>query len=41
MPVTIPRGVTLPKPVLRALAVVTTWARETGYVVRILKADPK
>lgn len=40
MPVTVPRGVTLPKSVLRALLVVTTWAKDSGYVVRILRERP-
>ena len=40
-PVTTPRGTNMPKHVLRALLVVTEWAKASGYAVKILKVSPK
>ncbi len=40
-PVVTPRGITLPRNVLRALLVVTEWCKESGYRVVILKDGKK
>lgn len=41
MAITTPRGAAMPKPVLRALLVVTEWCKENGYVVKIFKGDKR
>lgn len=40
MTITTPTGSNMPKGVLRALLIVTTWCRDNGFVVKIFRRPP-